>query len=224
MGGMEPVPLEITSRRFPRRFLGVDPRAVRQFLEEIAEALSRTHEKNTRLMGERNNAQAALKAAGDQVEAAAQQATTLEARIRKFEEREALIAQTLELAQEVRASTLARAQAEADKKVATALADARQIVQSSRQSAVKVLRDAQQQAMQTLEGAKHAADAKVALARAESRLLVEESRAVAAQIDLLTKQQLSALISQIEAMLLKSDAAARNPNKWPDKLATSEPN
>lgn len=214
---MEPLAAEITSQRFARRFFGVDPKAVHQFLEEIAEALSRLYEKNARLTIERNDAQTALKAARDQVEAAAQQATALQARVRRYEEREALIAHTLELVQETRESTLTRAEAEAEKTVATALVDAKQIVQSSRETAAEVLREVQRRALQTLESAKHAAEAKVALAGAESRLLVEESHAVAARIDLLTKQQLATLLTQIEAMLAECDAA-RNRRQCPNKL------
>jgi cell division septum initiation protein DivIVA len=215
---MQPDPTSITTRKFARRLFGLDAKAVYQFRGEVADALIRMHDNERRLIGERNDAQAALKAANVQIEVAAQEATKLDARIRSYQEREASITRTLVLAEEARHEIIVRAQAEAEKSVATARADASEIVNASHQTAAKLLGDARQLARHTLESAKRAAEAKLALAGVESRLLVAESGAIAARIDHLTRQGTAALISQIEAIVAEHDTA-KAPGQWRERLS-----
>jgi len=172
-------PDEIAARPFSRTLLGFHPQEVREFLQEVATALSRTFSDLHLAIQERNQLELSLRDATAKAEELEKQRAATHAQLAAHQELESRVQRAVVDAEGVAAEVTRAAQARADDTVAAADRAAADTRREAREAAAQILRDARALAEQTIRASEKAAAERLAQARMDADWMTERARKAA---------------------------------------------
>jgi|GEM_PF-1475520 cell division septum initiation protein DivIVA len=168
-------PHEIPLRPFSRVLFGLSPTEVRQFLQEVAQALERATTELNNAVIERRVLESSLKEYQSRLE-------QLEQDLAAYREREAQIPRALVDAERAAEDVTRAARAEADRILHEARRTAEETLRAARESAVQALREARLSAEHLIQASRRAAAEHEREARLEAQWLMDEAQRVVSDL------------------------------------------